>query len=76
MDYEEITLPTGEAAYRYPDGSIVLAPTRIVAEELAVTEEARAEESVALAEQLQTAVEEKRERQQAGIPVPPDKSAI
>ncbi|ACH62158.1 hypothetical protein MYRNA_189 [Mycobacterium phage Myrna] len=70
------TLPTGEKVTHYPSGEQVLQPTNSLADVLGEQEQNLQDASQALVEANLTRVEEKRERQESGTPVPADKSPV
>lgn len=70
------TLPTGEKVTHHPDGTQVMLYRNSLGGQLAAVESLQTAESAALTEQRLAAVEEKRAAQQAGTPVPRDKSVL
>ena len=69
-------LPTGEKVTHYPDGRQVMVYQDSLGGALARQEATQTAESAALTEQRLVAVEDKRAAQQAGTPVPADKSVL
>lgn len=70
------TLDTGEKVTHYPDGTMVMMPANTLGGQLAAVEADQTASSDAQLEQRLTAVEDKRAAQQAGRPVPQDKSVL
>ena len=70
------TLPSGEKVTHYPSGEQVLVPTNTMANLLGAQEQDMEKASAELREANLARVEEKRERQQAGNPVPADKTPL
>ena len=67
------TLSTGEKVTHYPDGRMVLVPSNRLEEQLP---DDISEAEAALTEAQLKAVEDKRERQLGGDPVPSDKTPL